>query len=97
MQNISAQHERGKFFDRPWVVWKQNYFPSQITNTLGTLTWSGRDRRLRSDVPNTEYQREEERESFTSEAFWRSYMKSEKGRKAEDRMRTICETATTLM
>lgn len=54
MQNIVAPHKRGKFFDHPWVAWKQNYFPSQITNTLATLTWSGWDRRVRSDVPNTE-------------------------------------------
>lgn len=41
--------KEGKVFDRPWAVWKQNYFPSQITSTLGTLTWNGWDRQKCED------------------------------------------------
>lgn len=35
MQNMAARHERGRFFDRPWVVWKQKLFPESIGGTPG--------------------------------------------------------------
>lgn len=61
MQNTVVQHERGKFFDQPWAAWKQNYFPSQITDALGTET-DGRGVMLQT-------LNKRERESYTSAAF----------------------------
>lgn len=50
IQNTVAWHKRGKFFDHPRAVKRQNHFPSQIISTLETLTWNDWNRWAKSDV-----------------------------------------------
>lgn len=79
MQNMAAPHERGRFFDRPWVVRKQKLFPRvNRRNTGGTPTWVLWDRWVRSDVTRLELRQKEMEADIHLQNFYASSWKTHK-------------------